>query len=151
MGMILTLLAMQDMRLNLLFIAASVTTNISSLFAGAALDRYGRRLCWLLSCTFIAVGSLLMATSSAVPAFDGYLPGNVFLGLGGSFLLVSSFQLANAFPKHSGFITGSFDASAAVFLFYRMAYDSSGGSFSLHKFFFGYLTVPTLIVLAELT
>lgn len=145
--------AEQDLRLNLFFISASITTNISSLFAGAALDRYGRRSCWLASCVFLAAGSLLMGYSFAIPEFDGYLLGNIFLGLGGTFLFVPSFQLANAFPKHSGLvvalITGAFDASAAVYLFYRMAYEASGGKFSLDQFFFGYLTIPVLIFITE--
>ncbi|KAH8654773.1 major facilitator superfamily domain-containing protein [Ilyonectria robusta] len=146
--------AEQDMRLNLFFISASITTNISSLFAGTALDRFGRRACWRASCVFLVVGPLLMGSSFAIPEFDGYLLGNVFLALGGTFLFVPSFQLANVFPKHSGLvvalITGAFDASAAVFLFYRMAYDASGGKFSLEKFFFGYLIVPVLIFFAEI-
>ncbi|KAH7114964.1 major facilitator superfamily domain-containing protein [Dactylonectria estremocensis] len=146
--------AEQDMRLNLFFISASITTNISSLFAGTALDRFGRRACWRASCVFLVVGSLLMGSSFAIPEFDGYLLGNVLLALGGTFLFVPSFELANMFPKHSGLvvalITGAFDASAAVFLFYRMAYDASGGKFSLEKFFFGYLIVPVLIFLAEI-
>ena len=145
--------AEQDLRLNLFFISASITTNISSLFAGAVLDRFGRRVCWLASSVFLAAGCTLLGSSFAIPEFDGYLLGNIFLGLGGTFLFVPSFQLANAFPKHSGLvvalITGAFDGSAAVFLFYRMAYDASGGKFGLEKFFFGYLIVPALIVVAE--
>ncbi|KAM5344240.1 hypothetical protein ACJ41O_012777 [Fusarium nematophilum] len=144
----------QDMRLNLFFISASITANVSSLFAGAALDRFGRRVCWIASSIFLAVGCLLMGSSFAIPEFDGYLIGNVFLALGGTFLFVPSFQLANAFPKHSGLIvaliTGAFDASAAVFLFYRMSYDASHGAFSLEKFFFGYLVVPVMIFGAEI-
>lgn len=145
--------AEQDLRLNLFFVTASITTNIASLFAGAALDRYGRRACWVASCVFLAIGSALMGYSFAIPEFDAYLLGNFFFGLGGAFLFVPSFQLADAFPKHSGLvvalITGAFDASAAVFLFYRMAYDSSGGKFSLDRFFFGYLIVPLLILITE--
>ncbi|CAM1504559.1 Fc.00g021500.m01.CDS01 [Cosmosporella sp. VM-42] len=145
--------AEQDLRLNLFFISASITTNISSLFAGAALDRFGRRVCWLASCVFLAAGCALLGSSFAIPEFDGYLLGNILMGLGGTFLFVPSFQLANAFPKYSGLvvalITGAFDASAAVFLFYRMAYDASGGKFGLEKFFFGYIIVPVLIFIAE--
>jgi cell division protein FtsL len=80
--------------------------------------------------------------------------GNFFLALGGTFIFVPSFQLANAFPKYSGLIvaliTGSFDASAAVYLFYRMAYEATDGAFSLDKFFFGYIAVPALILVAEI-
>ncbi|KAJ4118887.1 hypothetical protein NW768_010626 [Fusarium equiseti] len=146
--------AAQDMRLNLLFISASISANVSSLFAGAALDRFGRRACWLVSSLLLTLGSLMMALSFSIPQFHGYLVGNILLAFGGTFLFVSSFQLANAFPKHSGLIvalvTGAFDASAAVFLFYRMAYEASDGAFSLEKFFFAYISVPALICLAEL-
>jgi MFS family permease len=142
------------MRLNLLFISASISANVSSLFAGAALDRFGRRACWLVSSLLLTLGSSMMGLSFSIPGFHGYLAGNILLAFGGTFLFVSSFQLANAFPKQSGLVvalvTGAFDASAAVFLFYRMAYESSGGKFTLDKFFFGYISVPVLICLAEL-
>lgn len=146
--------AEQDMRLNLFFISASISANVSSLFAGSVLDRYGRRTCWIVSSLFLIAGALLMGSSFAIPRFDGYLPGNIFIAVGGTFLFVSSFQLANAFPKNSGLIvalvTGAFDASAAVFLFYRMAYEAYGSSFSLEKFFFAYIAIPVLILVAEL-
>lgn len=145
----------QDMRLNLFFIVGSITTNVSSLFAGAMLDRYGRRVCYLASSIFLAAGCILMGYAFAIPEFDGYLVGNFFLGLGGTFVFVPSFQLANAFPRHSGLVvamvTGAFDASAAVFLFYRMAWDASGATFTPSQFFFGYLVVPVVIFLAEWT
>lgn len=77
------------------------------------------------------------------------------LALGGTFIFLPSFQIANAFPKYSGTIvatvTGAFDASAAVFLFYRLAYQGSNGAFSPQKFFFGYLAVPALIFIAQFT
>jgi hypothetical protein len=92
----------QDMRLNFFFIAASNTANLSTLLAGAALDRFGRRTCYMISSGFLAVGCILMGSAFAIPKFDGYLLGNLFLAFGGTFLFVPSFQLANAFPKHSG-------------------------------------------------
>ena len=68
-------------------------------------------------------------------------------------IFVPSFQMANAFPKHSGLIvaliTGAFDASAAVFLFYRMVYEASGGRFAPDKFFLAYLLVPSLLITSE--
>jgi MFS family permease len=145
----------QDMRLDFFFVAASNTANVSTLLAGAALDRFGRRICYMISSGFLAVGCILMGSAFAVPRFDGYLSGNLFFALGGTFLFVPSFQLANAFPKHSGIVvalvTGAFDSSAAVFLFYRMAYEGFNGRFTPSQLFFGYLLVPALIFLAELT
>ncbi|KAK2004331.1 major facilitator superfamily transporter [Colletotrichum falcatum] len=143
----------QDLRLNLFFLVASVTTNVSSLIAGFVLDRYGRRGCWIVSSTCLTIGCLLMATSQSIIGVDGYFLANVFLALGGTFVFVSSFQLAHAFPKHSGLvialITGAFDASAAVFLLYRTVYEATGGAISLKKFFYSYISIPFLLMVAE--
>ena len=109
----------------------------------------------MIGCVCLTIGSLLMAFAFWIPEFDGYILGNVFLALGGTFIFVPSFSIANAFPKFSGLIvatvTGAFDASAAVFLFYRIAYEHSGGAFIPHYFFFGFLIVPVLIFVAQLT
>lgn len=48
-------------------------------------------------------------------------------------------------------MTGAFDASAAVLLFYRLAYESSGGTFTPDKFFTLYLVVPIFIFIGQLT
>lgn len=59
-----------------------------------------------------------MALAFAISEFDGYIAGNIFLSLGGTFIFVPSFQVANAFPKWSGtivaMVTGAFDASVSV-------------------------------------
>ncbi|EGX90086.1 MFS transporter, putative [Cordyceps militaris CM01] len=146
--------AEQEMRLNLLFVVASVTTNTSSLFAGYTLDRFGRRWCATAAAGFLAMGALLMASHGVVPPqLDGYLLGHVFLSLGGTFLFLPSFQLSNAFPQHAGLvvalITCAFDASSAVFYLYRLVWDATG--LRLSPFFLGYLGVPAAIVLAEWT
>lgn len=146
------------MRLNLFFITASITLNVSTVLAGYVLDNHGRRVCYVLSALILFLGGSCMSGAfyfgEKLAGFDGYITGNVLLGLGGTFLFVSSYQLSNAFPRHSGLVvalvTGAFDASAAVFLFYRLAYDASGGQFTPATFFllFGML-VPALILLAE--
>ena len=96
-----------------------------------------------------------MAFAFHEPGFDGYIAGNFFLALAGTFLFVPSFQIANAFPKYAGsivaLVTGAFDASAAVFLFYRLIYEKSGRSFTPDKFFLGYLIVPACIFIALVT
>ncbi|KAK5113458.1 hypothetical protein LTR85_010886 [Meristemomyces frigidus] len=145
----------QDLRMNLFFAVASTTCNVSALPVGTILDRYGPRVCAVIGSLSLAIGSLLMGYAFAIPEFDGYIIGNVFLALGGTFIFLPSFSIANAFPKFAGTIvatvTGAFDASAAVFLFYRLAYEASGGTFTPDKFFFGYLAVPALIVIAQFT
>ncbi|KAK4168524.1 major facilitator superfamily domain-containing protein [Cladorrhinum sp. PSN259] len=143
-----------EIHLNLMFTVAAVATNVAALPIGAILDHYGPRLCGLLGSAFLTVGALLMAFEKSVP-FDGLLFGYLFLALGGPFTYISSFQLSNAFPKNSGFIlallTGAFDASSALFLVYRVIYQKTGGSFGHKKFFLGYLIVPVVIVVLQLT
>ncbi|OQE19297.1 hypothetical protein PENFLA_c019G01138 [Penicillium flavigenum] len=143
----------QDLRLNLFFVVASVAANISCLLAGWALDRYGRRACWVAGCFSLIVGCLFMSSSLTIPGLDEFFAGNIFLALGGTFVFVPSFQLAYAFPKHSGvlvaIVTGSFDASTAVFLLYSLVYDATDGNISIKKFFLNYISVPVLILVAE--
>lgn len=102
-------------RLNLFFAVASTTCNISALMVGTILDTYGARAAGLIGSFCLAVGSILMATAFSVPEFDGYIAGNIFLSLGGTFVFVPSFTMGNAFPKYAGLIvamvTGAFDAS----------------------------------------
>ncbi|KAI1809213.1 amino acid transporter [Poronia punctata] len=143
----------QDMRLNLFFIVASIVANVSALFAGYSLDHYGRRACYLAASVFIAAGCVLLGYAFAIPEFDGYVVGNVFLSLGGTFLFVPSFQLSNAFPKYSGLIvaviTGSFDASAAVLLLYQIVWEATDGAFAPNQFFFAYLAIPVVLLVGE--
>ncbi|KAJ6784526.1 hypothetical protein PWT90_06062 [Aphanocladium album] len=147
--------AEQEIRLNLLFIVASVTTNTSSLFAGYTLDRFGRRWCATVAAGFLAVGALMIASQGNNSKLDGYLLGNFFLSLGGTFIFLPSFQLSNAFPKYSGLvvalITCAFDASSAVFFLYRLAWDATDHGISIAKFFLVYLLVPLGIVVSEWT
>ena len=142
-------------RLNLFFAIASTTCNVSALPVGTILDRYGPRVAAVIGSIFLAVGSILMACAFHIPEFDGYIVGNIFLALGGTFVFVPSYSIANAFPRFSGTIvatiTGAFDASAAVFLFYRLAYEASEGQFTPAKFFFAYLTVPVFLLLGQAT
>ncbi|ROW09319.1 hypothetical protein VPNG_05863 [Cytospora leucostoma] len=151
----------QDMRLNLFFILASITLNTSTVLAGYVLDNHGRRLCYLLAAGILFLGSGCMALAfhlgeGGFGHFDGYLTGNLLLGLGGTFLFVSSYQLSNAFPRRAGLIvaliTGAFDASAAVFLFYRLAYEATNQALKPSYFFLGFaIVLPLIIITAEFT
>ncbi|KAH8728047.1 major facilitator superfamily domain-containing protein [Phaeosphaeriaceae sp. PMI808] len=145
----------QDLRLNFFFSLASTTANVSALPIGTLLDRYGPRICLLLGSLCLATGSILMSLAFRIDDFDGYTIGNFFLALGGTFIFLPSFQIANAFPKYSGsivaLITGAFDASAAVFLFYRLIYEASDRGFKPQAFFLMYLIVPLAIAIAQLT
>ncbi|RDI89884.1 hypothetical protein Vi05172_g835 [Venturia inaequalis] len=143
----------QDLKLNFAFTIASITTNISALFVGALLDRYGPRLCGVISSLLLFLGGLCMAFESDLP-FDAIIAGHFLLALGGTFLFVPSFQLSNAFPRFQGLvlalITGAFDASAAVFLVFRVIYEKTRHHFSVKQFFLIYLTVPVFVFLTQI-
>ncbi|KAI4131942.1 MAG: hypothetical protein LQ347_002760 [Umbilicaria vellea] len=144
----------QELRLNIMFTVAAVATNVIALPVGTVLDRYGPRVSGVTGSMLLAIGALLFAFASHLP-FDGYIPGYLFLALGGPFVFISSFQLSNTFPTHSGFIlallTGAFDSASALFLIFRLIYTASNGTFTTHKFFLIYLVVPVFILLAQLS
>lgn len=108
----------ESVSLNLFFAIASTTANFSALPVGSILDKYGPRVASIIGAVSLAAGSLLMATAFMIPDFDGYVAGNILLSLGGTFIFVPSFQIANAFPKCSGtivaIVTGAFDASVSI-------------------------------------
>ncbi|KIW03519.1 uncharacterized protein PV09_05284 [Verruconis gallopava] len=144
---------MQDLKLNLAFNMASVTTNVSALLVGALLDRYGPRFCGLISAVVLFLGSLCLGFEHELP-FDAVMAGHVLVSLGGTFIFVPSFHLSNAFPRYQGLIlalvTGAFDASAAVFLGFRLIYERTQKTFGLKQLFLAYLAVPTFIFITQL-
>ena len=144
----------QEIRLNLMFTTAAVATNVCALPVGTVLDRYGPRISGIVGSVLLAIGALLLAFAEQAP-FDAYIPGYLFLALGGPFVFISSFQLSNTFPQHSGLIlallTGAFDSSSAIFLFYRLMYSTSGGTFKPQQFFLVYLIVPVFILIVQIT
>lgn len=143
----------QELRLNLMFTIAAVSTNVVALPVGTILDRYGPRVSGIIGAISITLGSVLFAFAAQLP-FDAYIPGYLFLALGGPFVFISSFQLSNTFPQYSGLIlallTGAFDTSSAIFLFYRLVYQATDGAFTPKKFFLGYLVVPAYILLVQI-
>ena len=136
-----------------MFTTAAVATNVCALPVGTVLDRYGPRVSGIIGSILLTVGALLMAFATQLP-FDAYIPGYLFLALGGPFVFISSFQLSNTFPQRSGLIlallTGAFDSSSAIFLFYRLMYSASRGSFTPQKFFLVYLIVPIFIIVVQI-
>lgn len=144
----------QELRLNLMFTVAAVSTNVCALPVGTILDRYGPRVAGIMGCFLLAFGSLLLAFAWDLrEKADLWIPGYFFLALGGPFIFISSFQLSNTFPKHSGLIlallTGAFDTSSAVFLVYRLIFQGTHGEFNTKRFFLAYLAVPALILVAQ--
>jgi hypothetical protein len=94
-----------------------------------------------------------MAFERELP-FDAIIIGHFLLALGGTFLFVPSFQLSNAFPRFQGLVlalvTGAFDASAAIFLVFRLIYERTGHHFSVKQFFLAYLAVPVFVFFTQI-
>ncbi|KAI4165935.1 MAG: hypothetical protein LQ342_000366 [Letrouitia transgressa] len=108
----------QEIRLNLMFTVAAVSTNVCALPVGTILDKYGPRVSGVIGSVLLALGSLLFAFAARIP-FDALL-------------------------------TGAFDSSSAVFLFYRLIYAASQRTFTPQKFFLVYLIVPFSILIIQL-
>lgn len=143
----------QDLKLNKMFTIGAVVTNATALLVGNILDHYGPRICGITGSILLLIGALLLSkTFPLVQYFDTYLSGYLFLALGGPFVFISSFQLANSFPKSSGMIlallTGAFDTSSAVFLVYRIIYQNIK-KISIMSFFHIYLVIPVFIFLCQ--
>ncbi|KAH7326745.1 major facilitator superfamily transporter [Stachybotrys elegans] len=141
-----------EIHLNLMFTVAAVGTNVAALPVGAILDHFGPRVSGVIGSIFLLCGALLLAYAQTLP-FDALLLGYLCLALGGPFTFISSFQLSNAFPRHSGLIlallTGAFDASSALFLIYRIIFNATDGAFNLRSFFLLYLAVPVVLFLLQ--
>lgn len=145
----------QELRLNLMFTIAAVSTNVAALPIGTILDRYGPRVCGIIGSVFLTAGALLFSFASQVTKdHDLYTPGYFFLALGGPFVFISSFQLSNTFPQNSGLIlallTGSFDSSSALFLVFRLLYQGTNTQLNTHKLFLIYLVVPLFILIVQI-
>lgn len=144
----------QDLKLNLMFTLAAVITNATALLVGSILDHYGPRITGILGSFFIFLASLLLAYGKSIVWFDAYLFGYIMLAFGGPFVFISCFQLANSFPGRSGLIlallTGCFDTSSALFLFYRIVFQNNIiENLTLKRFFSYYLIVPIFIFLCQ--
>lgn len=137
-----------------MFTIAAVATNVFALPVGIILDRYGPRVCGIIGSILLAIGTILFASDQDLP-FDGFTPGYLFLALGGPFVFISSFQLSNCFPAHSGLIlallTGAFDSSSALFLIFRLIFEGTHGRVSTRELFSIYLIVPIFILVVQLT
>lgn len=148
----------QDLSLNFLFTLAAVVTNVASLLVGAILDKYGPRITGIIGSGLLWLASLILSNAYWLKDhFDAYLIGYSTLALGGPFVFISCFHLANAFPQNSGLVlallTGAFDSSSALFLIYRLVFFSSLGdklNLSLQKFFTIYMVVPVFILVCQL-
>ncbi|KAG7664303.1 uncharacterized protein J8A68_002161 [[Candida] subhashii] len=142
----------QELALDLLFTLACMTTNISALPVGWILDSYGPQVTGIIGAGVLVFASISLSFANKLAKIDGYLIGYSLLALAGPFVFISCFQLANSFPKHSGLIlaliTGSFDSSSALFLFYRLFY-TNVYQLSLSGFFGFYLIVPVFICLCQ--
>lgn len=146
----------QDLKLNDMFTMSAALTNLMALPVGYILDRVGPRISGIIGSICLFMGSFCFIMAKEwYPTVDPYRMGYLMFAIGGPFVFISCFQLANSFPKRSGTIlavlTGSFDTSSALFLGYRLMYQNLPQGLSLKKFFTIYLIVPIFILVCQCT
>lgn len=146
----------QDLKLNDMFTISAALTNLMALPVGYILDKFGPRISGVSGSIFLFMGSFAFIMARQWYQFiDLYLVGYIMFAMGGPFVFISCFQLANSFPQRSGTIlavlTGSFDTSSALFLGYRLLYQKMTLNLTLRKFFTIYLIVPIFILTCQLT
>ncbi|KAJ3160670.1 hypothetical protein HDU86_000429 [Geranomyces michiganensis] len=138
----------QILKLNLIFAVASTGANVASLPIGACLDRFGPRTTVLVGSFLCFLGNILFGVSG--PSFDAYLVGFTMLGIGGPFVFIGCLHISTVFPASSGLImaamTGAFDASSSIYMFFTIILDKIGGP--VHRLFLMYAVIPLLIAIA---
>ncbi|KAM0748570.1 hypothetical protein T439DRAFT_327827 [Meredithblackwellia eburnea MCA 4105] len=143
----------QDTRLNFMFTLASVVTNAVFLPIGYTMDNYGPRFTSVLGGILVALGNAVFGIGVRNGYFDSYIIGFILLGIGGPLIYLPSFHLSNAFPSYSGAIlasvSGAFDASSIPYVFYRMAFDVTGGRLTSRVFFWGYCVFPLAFIVEQ--
>ncbi|XP_072047130.1 equilibrative nucleobase transporter 1-like [Amphiura filiformis] len=117
----------QDANLNLVYTIGSTTAFLFLLPVGIVFDWFGTRLTRILSHFILVTGLLLMLMSSPATPYLLF-PGMMCLVVGGTSLYITLIQIGNLFAKHrstaAALISGSYDASAVVMLFIKLAYDA---------------------------
>jgi len=141
----------QILKFSLMFSLASTATSAFSLPIGFILDKYGPRVSCYIGSILLFFGCLLFGLSSQ--SFNGYLIGFLLLGIAGPFIFISTLHFSTVFPNKSGLImaalTGSFDASSAIFLLFNKLFYFFDKKYSIQSFFLVYMIIPIIIFIAN--
>ncbi|ORX78926.1 MFS general substrate transporter [Anaeromyces robustus] len=141
----------QILKFSLMFSLASTASSAFSLPIGFILDKYGPRVSCYIGSILLFFGCLLFGLSS--PTFNGYLVGFLLIGVAGPFIFISTLNFSTVFPNKSGLImaalTGSFDASAAIFLLFNKLFYFFDKKYSIQSFFLVYTIIPIIIFIAN--
>ena len=112
---------------------------------GLVLDKYGPRVCCMMGAFFFGIGCGLMAMSDKTQ--DLFLPGFVFMGIGGLPVVLAMMHLSELIPALAGTIMTIFnvmiDVSSLDLQLFRVAV--SGGLCTRQDAFYYYLIVPITI------
>jgi hypothetical protein len=112
---------------------------------GVVLDTYGPRACCMMGAAFFSIGCALFAYSDA--AHDFFLPGFVFMAIGGLPVVLSMMHLSELMPWLAGTIMTIFnvmiDVSSLDLQLFRVAV--SAGLCTRQEAFTYYMAVPVAI------
>ncbi|XP_030207796.1 solute carrier family 43 member 3a [Gadus morhua] len=118
----------QDEHFSLVFTIASFLIAFLSLPNGYLFDRFGTMVTRLLGISLYAIGTLIMAFSSAAYSLLLFVAFPC-LAVGGIILLLTNMQIGNLFSAHRSTIitiyNGAFDSSSSVFLIVKVLYEQN--------------------------
>ncbi|CAL8356772.1 unnamed protein product [Boreogadus saida] len=118
----------QDEHFSLVFTIASFLIAFLSLPNGYLFDRFGTMVTRLLGISLYAIGTLIMAFSSAAYSMLLFVAFPC-LAVGGIILLLTNMQIGNLFSAHRSTIitiyNGAFDSSSSVFLLVKVLYEQN--------------------------
>jgi MFS family permease len=130
---------------HVMFVCASFFNFLGPLLLGIVLDKYGPRVCSVLSILLVAIGFFLFAMSD-VDSMPFFIPAICLIAFGGPGCQNAIIHLSNLFPKWkasaTAVITGSFQLSFSVFYFFNILFKQSHVSYQ--TLFFGYSIVCLL-------
>jgi MFS family permease len=135
----------QGVRLQMIYTVATSAFCFCVWPTGVVLDTYGPRACCMMGALFFGIGCALFAYSDAT--HDFFLPGFVFMAIGGLPVVLSMMHLSELMPWLAGTIMSIFnvmiDVSSLDLQLFRVAV--SNGLCSRQEAFTYYMAVPVAI------
>ncbi|XP_074645509.1 equilibrative nucleobase transporter 1-like [Tubulanus polymorphus] len=143
----------RDFTFQQIFTLATVITGASLFLTGVLYDRFGTRICRLISIIGSLVSFLTIAFIKPEYSIFTY-PSIILLSFAGYYILFTNMQIANLLPAYKCTIialyTGGFDSSSFGFVLVKFAYEY--GNVSLHACFifiavlFSCMVIPSTFI-----
>jgi MFS family permease len=130
----------------LIFSWASSVAMFSPFVLGSVLDKYGPRVCSILSCCIMAFGALLFASSRH---FIGFAIASCLMSFGGPGISSAIIHISNLFPGHENLAMASLSGSVATSFAVFAVFDALWNRWqvTVHALFTSYAIIIILLAL----